>query len=90
MSTCCQKHYMLFVGVQPMVSGDGSDPREAKQWQQQQAAETELAAAEEAMRAGKKVVVLGFSGINLCSYFCLMWLQSSRTFSAGVTFHAVL
>ena len=55
MSTCRQKHNMLIVGVQPMVSGDGSDPREAKQWQQQQAAETELAAAEEATRAGKKV-----------------------------------
>lgn len=41
--------------MQAAVSADGSDPREVKQWRQQQAAESELAAAEEAMKAGHKV-----------------------------------
>ncbi|KAL0045239.1 hypothetical protein WJX82_001458 [Trebouxia sp. C0006] len=39
---------------QAMVSADGSDPREVKQWQRQQAAESDLAAAEEAVKAGQK------------------------------------
>ncbi|KAL0039653.1 hypothetical protein WJX77_004437 [Trebouxia sp. C0004] len=39
---------------QPMVSADGSNPRDVKQWQRQQAAESELAAAEEAVKAGQK------------------------------------
>ena len=41
--------------MQPMVSADGSDPREVKQWRRQQAAESDLAAAEEAVKAGQKV-----------------------------------
>ena len=40
-----------------MVGADGSDPREVKQWQQQQAAEAELAAAEDAVKAGAKVLL---------------------------------
>ena len=39
-----------------MVSADGSDPHEVRQWQQQQAAEAELAAAEDAVKAGGKVL----------------------------------
>ena len=46
--------------MQAAVSADGSDPREVKQWRQQQAAESELAAAEEAMEAGHKVRFLMF------------------------------
>ena len=38
-----------------MVLEDGSDPKEVRHWQQQQAAEAELAAAEEAVTAGAKV-----------------------------------
>lgn len=41
--------------LQVMVSQDGSDPTEVRHWQQQQAAEAELAAAEEAVAAGAKV-----------------------------------
>ncbi len=44
--------------MQPMVSADGSDPRGVKQWQRQQAAESDLAAAEEAVKAGQKVCAL--------------------------------
>ena len=38
-----------------MVLEDGSNPNEVRHWQQQQAAESELAAAEEARSAGAKV-----------------------------------
>ncbi len=41
--------------LQPVVAADGSDPREVKQWHRQQKAESELAAAEEAVRGGHKV-----------------------------------
>lgn len=41
--------------MQDMVLSDGSDPNEVRHWQQQQAAEAELAAAEEAVNAGAKV-----------------------------------
>lgn len=44
--------------MQAMVSADGSDPREVKQWQRQQAAESDLAAAEEAVKAGLKACTL--------------------------------
>lgn len=39
-----------------MVGADGSNPSEVKQWQQQQQAEAELAAAEEAVASGAKVL----------------------------------
>ena len=41
--------------MQVIVSEDGSDPTEVRHWQQQQAAEAELADAEEAVTAAAKV-----------------------------------
>ena len=69
--------------MQPMVSADGSDPREVKQWQRQQAAESELAGAEEAVKAGQKV------SAHALQYRCEMvkcFLLCSRLpmFSAGI------
>lgn len=44
--------------MQPMLSADGSDPGAVKQWQRQQAAESDLADAEEAVKAGRKACTL--------------------------------
>ena len=52
-----------------MVLEDGSDPSEVRHWQQQQAAEAELAAAEEGVTEGAKVLAL-LEG-RLCSHACL-------------------
>lgn len=82
--------------MQAAVSADGSDPREVKQWHQQQAAESELAAAEEAMKAGHKVSFLmswslAIQGRRHCGH----WHKSpapylaqdkAPTLSAGVDF----
>ena len=53
-----------------MVLEDGSDPSEVRHWQQQQAAEAELAAAEEGLTAGAKVLALLEGG--LYSHACLV------------------
>ena len=46
-----------------MVCADGSDPKEVHRWQRQQAAETELTTAEDAVKAGIKVW-------KLASFYC--------------------
>jgi hypothetical protein len=71
------------------VSADGSDPREVKQWQRQQAAESDLAAAEEAVKAGQKVrtLVLQYCCETVkCFLLCsrlpwsqLTFMQASKT-----------
>ena len=67
--------------MQDMVLEDGSDPNEVRHWQQQQAAEAELAAAEEAVTAGAKVPVAHYRGLAaksvvLRSFLC--WNDRSK------------
>ena len=49
--------------VQAAVLADGSDPKEVARWQKQQAAEAELAAAEEAVQNGTKVEIGTATGL---------------------------
>lgn len=70
------------------MSEDGSDPSEVRHWQQQQAAEAELAAAEEAVTAGAKVPTVQCCGLAhicpLCSSLCGRFISQICHFSGCV------
>lgn len=67
--------------MQDMVLEDGSDPNEVRHWQQQQAAEAELAAAEEAVTAGAKVPAAHYRGLaaeSVVLRLSLCWNYGSK------------